>query len=857
MYENDLAREGERGGGDITGAPPTTTSTTTVVTNEYYSTTTTGVEVGVGQEALEPPQQQTPEQQLQELQAQAEQLQAKHASLQSQLAEAVSAAVTELPPPTHSPLATSTPLPTTPSGLVEELSLLHATRKYLQYLQELQNLTKQAEKQVRSAERSFTDGVDLAVAVQECSTAVDAFSHAIGYAIALEQLKLEAPSVEQLGAPAIGRLHSSGTNLRSLLHSAAQQALGRCGWPPQALFTSSSSSSSSAAAAAASSTDVSNNGHDWIGFGGGTGGTDAVGVLQHIFVVQITLQRSMEHEAFAALSSSLPTATATAEGDGPLLWPSIELVEGISGWLHHHFASGLPTDRIDKPEWLFTAALKAARLCAAAAAELQPCIDAHSLQQWYCMQFEVARAIGMAAVAPILRAHVLPRLAAAGDSAVWLHFVDEAVAFERALAPLRGVLTASLIANGGIQQEESVDDGLGDGIAHPGSILEVVFEEQQGAEAWLAAERGDAERQMDAAVDAPDAWKPAMESNAAVLDLSALGLGAGVGVTGGVAGGAGAAPPSLASQHEFYPPICAESVIALLGTLAKRQAYIYKPEHKAMFTAEVIAPTLHAFRTRMDLLMTRVSQFDNLLDTTELPKVGAAICAAHYLEHSLREPTGGLLTVAASDPSLGASLDREADTLAHSRRSWSLTLAKLASDRFQAACEGYTQDLSSFALSTLPTPIPTASPSPTLLPAAHGLHALLQSLSSYLDAVVFRDVWKGLALAVNTVLFNDVATEAMFSVPRGAMQFGVDVDALVGVFGFCTSRPSAHFKETREACALLCLGAEEAAGLAAMLHRGGGGGAEALRAAGIKALNAEQAFTVLGRRLDLSQHGLA
>ena len=39
----------------------------------------------------------------------------------------------------------------------------------------------------------------------------------------------------------------------------------------------------------------------------------------------------------------------------------------------------------------------------------------------------------------ILREHVLPRLARLGNAALWLHFVEQAVAFERALAPLRGL----------------------------------------------------------------------------------------------------------------------------------------------------------------------------------------------------------------------------------------------------------------------------------------------------------------------------------------------------------------------------------------------------------------------------------
>jgi hypothetical protein len=47
-------------------------------------------------------------------------------------------------------------------------------------------------------------------------------------------------------------------------------------------------------------------------------------------------------------------------------------------------------------------------------------------------------------------------------------------------------------------------------------------------------------------------------------------------------------------------------------------------------------------------------------------------------------------------------------------------------------------------------------------PPFHSLPAT-PDLLQHLDSVVFRDVWKAVALAVNYALFNEVATEALFS----------------------------------------------------------------------------------------------
>lgn len=43
------------------------------------------------------------------------------------------------------------------------------------------------------------------------------------------------------------------------------------------------------------------------------------------------------------------------------------------------------------------------------------------------------------------------------------------------------------------------------------------------------------------------------------------------------------------------------------------------------------------------------------------------------------------------------------------------------------------------------------------------LDATLKLLAQCLDAVVFRETWKAIAVAVNRQLYNEVATEARFS----------------------------------------------------------------------------------------------
>ena len=53
--------------------------------------------------------------------------------------------------------------------------------------------------------------------------------------------------------------------------------------------------------------------------------------------------------------------------------------------------------------------------------------------------------------------------------------------------------------------------------------------------------------------------------------------------------------------------------------------------------------------------------------------------------------------------------------------------------------------------------------SPQLRLAMDELEATLARLGQVLDAVLFRDVWRGLAAALNRLFFNVLITEARFS----------------------------------------------------------------------------------------------
>lgn len=79
--------------------------------------------------------------------------------------------------------------------------------------------------------------------------------------------------------------------------------------------------------------------------------------------------------------------------EAPELWAVEEVAAPISERLRAHFAAGRPTDRADRPEWLFGTALRLTRQLAPATTPLQAAVEVHGLGQVYHIPLEFARAI--------------------------------------------------------------------------------------------------------------------------------------------------------------------------------------------------------------------------------------------------------------------------------------------------------------------------------------------------------------------------------------------------------------------------------------------------------------------------------
>lgn len=746
-------------------------------------------------------------------------LETQRSSLRLQLANATRAALQTLNAPITQHFEVERGQNGEISTLAQDLIAVHDAELGLMYLHNLQSLLRQLDKHLRVGDRA-RHNMDLHSLSQEMAHAVDLCRQARGLSSAIasflpssgddsvETTKesngvssfsfVSHPSIRSHCSMLMKRTKLLSTTLKTLVSDAMQLLLQECNWPPPILDRENSGQM-----------DTSQDDGDWNGF---SSSNPAFVCLQQLAVTQISLQRILEHEAFEGHGGNENADDNDADGTvkvdlHPRLWLGEDLAKSIGTWLQHHFASGLPTDRPDKPEWLFSGALKAVKKCCKYVEALQPCIDAHNLQNVYSIQFEMARAIGTTAVGDVLKSHVLPRLADLQDPPSWLHYIDEAIHFEESLAPFRGVVTNCSYET---REISSLDE-----LWYSESVLNIAFENHTWIEQWISAEREDAFDQLASAIEG--------FSSTNATDTNRI------------------ESSPRASQLETVNSAVSEDLLSLLITLVRRGMNIPPGlARRNIFWEQVLAPSIKEFANHSSSEMIRAEQFHHLLDEIGLPRVGFILCTIHAIEHHLREPAGTLLSACASDECLSKLLAHQADFLAHIRRQWTYKLAKVGIDEFRKSMSKYKDQLQV---------LDPHAPSPALLSAASVLYSLIEKFSTHLDAILFRDIWRALASSVNQTIVHDVVMEVTFT-HNTSQQLSVDVESLISVFKSCTTRPASYFKESREACFLLGLPHDEARSIAQHGTSSSKESRKFLLNAGIRALNGDQVASVLQSRAD-------
>ena len=627
-------------------------------------------------------------------------------------------------------------------------------RHYLLYLVQLQAILRATEKLVRNIERAskLSEPLGNSMFLGELSQSVESMNQCIAYAVTLGDLNERAAcfgvDIGSCGASYVARTDDACLKLKEAIRRYTQSCLDLCNWPPHFLAESSKGNGPI--------------GQSWNGFE--EAGDQVFGILQQLFVISISLQMAHEHAQFSKLNSNV----ALYE-DCPILWPAKELTSKVIVWLFSHFASEMPTARLDKPEWLFAAVLQLVKKCTPYVQLFEPCLEAHQIQKYYSMSIEFARSLQSDGIGPLLREHYFPLMLQQNEPAYWLHFVDEAIKFEGKYASYS---RDALLFSG----EED--------IGHKNSCIEILFEEEEWAAAWLDAEAHDAEQRVLDLTNNPDQWKPTTSASATHDGIDAE-----------------YKDPKyhqLASAHEFCPPTIALETMHILTDLMKRFNYIYDSQNKAMWCRVVVKRVLDALRSHLSSELKRIDQFDHTLDESGLPILGGCLNGLHYLEHVLQEPSGMLLEALASSPDIDAFFDRESRLCSSIRRQWTNKLIKRAMEFVFSTFEQHQVLHFMHSPSNVEGEDGAVLPDPAVLELQHHISVLLNRLSHYLDQVTFREAWKGMAMSTNESYLEQLV-EAASEGPMWKEQIDkikANLDALISSYAGFTKRPQAYFKSS-------------------------------------------------------------
>jgi len=588
---------------------------------------------------------------------------------------------------------------------VGDISDNNSCQHYLHYYGELHVLVRSAEKSVRVAQRSLKleQGPGR---VERLSQAVDLVKQCMSYMHAMRGIE-ERVDLKEVSSNIFSRAREAAQTAKGVISAGIQECLKQSQWPPPLLPSSSNESSL------------------WNGFE--QAGDDVFWELQQLIVMMISLQMAVEYESFSTLDAQ--------SAECIILWPAVEFCSAIQTWIGSHFAPNMPTCRIEKPEWLFSAVQYAVTTCSRQVDIFDACIEAHDIQQYFSMGIEIGKCVYMDGLYKLVKGVYLPLMFEERDASYVLHYVDEAITFER---KYRGLRVDPLIS-------DDVDQ-----YSHRQSMVEILFENGDWASQWMAYEGEEVRQRMHSVASDPLGWKA----------HTAMGEG-------------------IASLHEFYPSMMISNATEVLIGILDRTKYIHADNNKLLWCRSVVRTAIETLTSHMQSELVRTEQFEHLIDDIGMPIVSGCLNGLHYLEHMVTEPTGALLETLVSSPQVDTFLDQQANTLSAIRRKWTNTVVsmsmKFISSSFSQVSEGEDRE----------------GPSPRIIQLRNQISELLNEFSRHLDQVIFREIWKGIALSTSESFLEDVQS-AHNDMSEKSLRDSLNV--LVSAFSSFTNKPEAYFR---------------------------------------------------------------
>ena len=520
--------------------------------------------------------------------------------------------------------------------------------------------------------------------------------------------------------------------------------------------------------------------------------------------------------AAAAAGDPCPDTNLEQLGQ-PVPWAARELMAEVGQKLTAHFSSGQKTDRLDKPEWIFQFALRAAKDAQSAVHPLEKGLEGAGGSGGAMLAAGVVRAVADATEG-LLREAYLPRVAAIEEDgdAYWIHAAAEAEAFDRSVV---GLLLGPAV-------EDLLDAPVSSAVAvwGFGTCLRA-FMAPAWRRQWLGAVlRLDAKRFDEAASAA--GWATAI-SAAGDPEQDFLG------------------EAGLEEDDPGAVPRCAQDTLYLIEKCLGRCRGLRGAAERAAFAEGALGGLLKHVQDRLDRRAKSFAALGPLTQAEPIRGVAQCLSFAAFLADGV-EDFLELPFLAAAD---GAGLARFRAGLAEYRAAWTAKVAAAVANAFEAASGRYRIHAAHFQETGAR---PGAEVTPSLALPLNQLREALQAVQAHLARGDAKDVRRRVAGALQDLLIESLGVRAVFSA-QGAKQFLVDCRGLEAVFA-AHPAPARLFRGLEECCLLLDLDFDEVRAVMAAV-RGSEDSEEAEARMGqlVQVLDPAVALQVMYRRLDVRE----
>ncbi|KAK9080461.1 hypothetical protein SSX86_000219 [Deinandra increscens subsp. villosa] len=443
------------------------------------------------------------------------------------------------------------------------------------------------------------------------------------------------------------------------------------------------------------------------------------------------------------------------------LWAIEELVNPIAIASQRHFAKW-----VDKPELVFALIYKITRDYVDSMDELlQPLVDEAMLSGYSCREEWISAMV--TSLSTYMAKELFPvyinQLYEENRSQAkisWLHFIDLMISFDKKVK--------SLVAQSGITLSVDEDDNM-----QKISSLSVFCDRPDWLDLWAEIELSDAIDKLTPEIEDEKRWLMEVRESGLVL-----------------------------GSESYRSPAISSAFLRRLSSIIERCRSIPSVRLRSRFIRLAAAPIIHRFLEFLLLKCQEAEGLTALADDDALIKVTKSINGSRYFESVLKEWCEEVffLEMGLDDKNnSGGIIDEEIHKLERFRTEWVEKLSKVVFRGFDSCSHEYIKNKKQWMEKTEEG----WAVSKSFIGALDYVQAKMSVLEMNLNKIDFVAVWRSLASAIDSLLFNGVFMSNAKFYDGGVERLDNDLMVLFGVFRSWCLRPEGFFPKLSEGLKLL------------------------------------------------------